>query len=57
MGHAVVGDERYGKKPFNRRDGRMGLHATRLHFVHPITKQAIDLNVDAPADFYRLIRF
>jgi 23S rRNA pseudouridine1911/1915/1917 synthase len=57
MGHAVVGDERYGKKPFSRRDGRMGLHATRLHFVHPITKQAIDLNVDAPADFYRLIRF
>jgi len=57
MGNAVVGDERYGKKPFNRKEGRMGLHAMRLQFTHPVTHQDIDLNIEAPADFYHLIGF
>ena len=50
MGNAVVGDERYGKK-----GGRMGLHAMRLSFVHPISKNNMLLEVDAPRDFYALI--
>lgn len=50
MGCAVVGDERYGKK-----GGRMGLHAIRLVFEHPVSKRKIDLEVDAPRDFYSLL--
>ena len=50
MGNAVVGDERYGKK-----GGRMGLHAMRLAFVHPISKKDMLLEVDAPKDFYGLL--
>jgi 23S rRNA pseudouridine1911/1915/1917 synthase len=50
MGNAVVGDERYGKK-----GGRMGLHAMRLAFEHPITQINVNLEVDAPRDFYALI--
>ena len=50
LGHSVVGDERYGKK-----GGRMGLHAMRLKFVHPVSKRQIDLEVDAPRDFYSLL--
>lgn len=50
MGNAVVGDERYGKK-----GGRMGLHAMRLHFVHPVSQKKVLLEVDAPGDFYGLM--
>jgi len=51
MGNAIVGDERYGKK-----GGRMGLHAMRLHFVHPVSQKKVLLEVDAPSDFYGLMR-
>ena len=51
MGNAVVGDERYGSK-----GGRMGLHAIRLAFVHPVSHKNILLEVDAPIDFYALLK-
>jgi len=51
MGNAVVGDERYGKK-----GGRMGLHAMRLSFVHPISHKNMLLEVDAPREFYGLMK-
>jgi len=51
MGNAIIGDERYGTK-----GGRMGLHAMRLSFVHPISKKNIALEVDAPIDFYGLMK-
>ena len=51
MGNSVVGDERYGSK-----GGRMGLHAMRLAFVHPISHKNILLEVDAPVDFYALLK-
>jgi len=51
MGNSIVGDERYGKK-----GGRMGLHAMRLSFVHPVSKKQVLLQVDAPRDFYGLLK-
>lgn len=51
MGNAVVGDERYGKK-----GGRMGLHAMRLKFDHPVSHKQVLLEVDAPRDFYQLMK-
>jgi len=51
MGNAIVGDERYGKK-----GGCMGLHAMRLHFVHPVSGKKVLLEVDAPGDFYGLMK-
>ena len=51
MGNAVVGDERYGKK-----GGRMGLHAMRLKFDHPVSHKEVLLEVDAPTDFYALLK-
>ncbi len=51
LGHAVIGDERYGTK-----GGRMGLHAHRLSFVHPVNKNKVSLEVDAPAEFYALMK-
>ena len=51
MGNAILGDERYGKK-----GGRMGLHAHKLTFLHPKTKNKINLEVDATKDFYALMK-
>jgi len=51
LGYSVVGDERYGTK-----GGKMGLHAHKLSFVQPTTKNKITLEVDAPRDFYALLK-
>jgi 23S rRNA pseudouridine1911/1915/1917 synthase len=50
LGHSVIGDERYGIK-----GKRMGLHATRLSFMHPISEKRISLEVPPPRDFYELL--
>ncbi len=50
LGHSVVGDERYGTK-----GGRMGLHAFKLNLTHPVTKNPLTFEVDAPRDFYTLL--
>jgi len=50
LGHAVVGDERYGTK-----GSRMGLHAMKLSITHPTTKRQLTLEVDAPRDLDALL--
>ncbi len=50
FGNSMVGDERYGSK-----GGRMGLHAFRLSFTHPVSKNPLTFEVDAPRDFYSLL--
>jgi len=51
LGHSVVGDERYGTKGV-----RMGLHALRLRIEHPKSKKPLSFEVDAPRDFYGLLK-
>ena len=51
LGHSIIGDERYGTK-----GGRMGLHSMRLSIIHPKTKKPLTLEVDAPRDFYGLLK-
>lgn len=43
LGVAIVGDEIYGTP-----DERLMLHATSLSFTHPLTKEAIKIEVKAP---------
>ena len=58
LGCPVVGDDKYGKK----QDGmqvknplfRLGLHASRLEFVHPITKEIMSFNAPLPPSFREL---
>jgi len=51
LGHAVVGDQRYGT------DGpRMGLHALRLSINKPGTNKPLVFETPAPADFLALFR-
>ncbi len=51
LGNEVVGDERYGSK-----GNRMGLHSVRLKIIHPKSKKQLQFEVDAPHDFYALMR-
>lgn len=49
IGHSVVGDEKYGftKNPLSR----LGLHATKLEFTHPVKKETISIHATVPAEF------
>lgn len=49
LGHSVVGDEKYGhtKDPLKR----LGLHASKLEFTHPLTKQTVTIVSPVPASF------
>lgn len=49
LGHSVVGDEKYGftKDPLKR----LGLHASALEFVHPVSKKSIRIESRLPASF------
>ena len=51
-GHSIVGDEKYGftQDPLKR----LGLHASALEFVHPITKQVMCFRAPVPASFREL---
>ena len=55
LGAPIVGDDKYGKKidgmQVKNPLGRLGLHASKLEFVHPITKEVIAFNAPLPAVF------
>ena len=58
MEHPIVGDDKYGKK----QDGtwvknpieRLGLHASKLEFIHPVTREVIAINASLPPSFRSL---
>ena len=53
LGNPVVGDDKYGsgnKSPIER----LGLHASKLEFIHPITKELVTLTASVPACFRAL---
>jgi 23S rRNA pseudouridine1911/1915/1917 synthase len=55
IGSPIVGDDKYGsgnKNPLTR----LGLHASKLEFIHPITKELITLTASVPAEFRALFQ-
>ena len=54
LGHSIIGDRKYGSRcnPL----GRLALHASRLRFVHPITRRDMFFETPIPASFQRLVR-
>ena len=54
LGYPVVGDEKYGgtKNPL----GRLGLHASRLEFIHPVSKELITITAPVPSAFRELFK-
>jgi 23S rRNA pseudouridine955/2504/2580 synthase len=54
-GHPVLGDDKYGDFDLNRRLAKEGvrrlfLHASRLAFAHPLTREALSLQAPLPAE-------
>ena len=47
MGCPIKGDLKYGA-PRSNPDGSISLHARRIRFVHPVSKQPIDLTASVP---------
>ena len=47
----ILGDRKYGKKDGYR---NMMLLANRLFFVHPITRQRIDINIGIPDNYLKV---
>ena len=49
MGHSIVGDDKYGftKNPIDR----LGLHASKLEFEHPISGSLISIRSSIPPSF------
>lgn len=52
LGYPILGDEKYGfhKNPLKR----LALHASRLEFLHPITKELITIEAGIPSSFTSL---
>lgn len=57
IGCPILGDTLYGSAALNRKlkAERQMLHASRLSFTHPITKQEIEVNAPIPDDMQHLI--
>lgn len=51
-GHPVTGDEKYGRGEGSL--SRLGLHASKLEFIHPRTRKLISLNAPIPPEFEKL---
>lgn len=53
LGHPIVGDGRYGIEDVNPLN-RLALHAFKLCFYHPVTKQEMHFETPYPGEFKRL---
>jgi 23S rRNA pseudouridine955/2504/2580 synthase len=59
-GHPVLGDDKYGDFDLNHRleksgVGRLFLHASRLGFAHPLTKERLELRSPLPAEMANFV--
>jgi 23S rRNA pseudouridine955/2504/2580 synthase len=59
-GHPVLGDGKYGDFELNRRlekEGvrRLFLHASRLAFAHPVTRERLELHAPLPTEMEKFI--
>ena len=58
MGHPIVGDRAYGETTQNPSKDplkRLGLHAFRLGFIHPLTGKSMLFQTDPPPEFVRYL--
>ncbi len=54
LGHTIIGDDKYGDgiSPINR----LGLHASALSFINPISKELIELKAPMPKEFKTIFK-
>ena len=56
LGWPVLGDRDYGRAAPTAAIDRQALHATRLAFPHPLTKQLLTFESEPPADMQQLLK-
>lgn len=56
LGNPIIGDTLYGRGGEEELIKRQALHASHLGFVHPRTKELIELSCDLPDDMENLIK-
>ncbi|MDR0891041.1 MAG: RNA pseudouridine synthase, partial [Mediterranea sp.] len=54
LGHPIIGDGRYGGEDIPNPINRLALHAFKLCFYHPVTRQQMEFETPYPADFKKL---
>ena len=54
IGCPIIGDKKYGAK--SNQMHRLGLHANKLIFFHPITKEKLNLEAKLPIEFTKIIK-
>ncbi len=52
IGHSIVGDKKYGASSNPIR--RLGLHAKKLTFIHPVTNEKLNFETEIPTSFLQL---
>ena len=60
LGHAIIGDERYGENEINKKFRQRGykrlfLHAHKLQFAHPVSGEVLKLVAPLPDDLQALL--
>lgn len=58
IGHPVLGEDKYALRrdfPVNLR--RLALHAYFLSFIHPVSKERIEIKIDLPEDMKRFLSY
>ncbi|MCO5144056.1 MAG: RluA family pseudouridine synthase [Oligoflexia bacterium] len=56
IGHPILGDKKYAKKPWSEVFSRQALHAYKIKFTHPMTKNTIDVSATIPEDLQELVK-
>lgn len=54
IGHSIIGDKKYGSK--TNPIGRLALHAQKLAFRHPVTKELMRFETEIPPKFLQLFK-
>lgn len=54
IGHPIKGDLKYGAKRSNP-DGGISLLARKISFVHPVSKQLVELEAPLPSEFTKFL--
>jgi 23S rRNA pseudouridine1911/1915/1917 synthase len=49
IGYPIKGDLKYGAKRSNP-DGGISLHARKIEFIHPVSKESISITAPVPED-------
>lgn len=53
LGHSILGDTLYGTS--SNLIARQALHAYKVSFIHPVTKELVEITCDLPEDMQKLL--